>query len=75
MSVPRSSVYLMKTTTPTAADLVLGRARGHRREADLAEAALLSDVADWVDLHITADPGEAAVWGDTPIQLGGQGCQ
>jgi len=53
---------------------VLAAARGHRRAADAAEAALLADVLAWCELHVTEDPDHAATWGDSPVRLGGVGC-
>jgi len=58
----------------SAAAVVLERARGFRREADLAEAHLLSEVLAWAELHVTEDPSDAAVWDDSPVHLGGEGC-
>jgi len=64
------------TTTPvtSAAATVLAAAREHRRQANAAEAAVLADTLAWIELHITDDPADAAVWGDSPVHLGGQGC-
>src|SRR5690348_2747018 len=61
-------------TGTSDAAAVLDRARGHRHEADAAEAALLADVLAWAESHVTPDPDSAETWGDTPVLLGGQGC-
>src|SRR5690348_2895952 len=63
-----------RDTGTSAAAAVLGRARGHRHEADAAEAALLADVLAWAELHVTEDAVAAETWGDSPILLGGEGC-
>ena len=60
-------------TGTSAAAAVLDRARGHRHEADAAEAALLADVLAWA-AHVTDDPDAAETWGDSPVLLGGEGC-
>src|SRR5690348_5343970 len=63
-----------RDTGTSAAAAVLDRARGHRRDADAAEVALLADVLAWAELHVTSDPDSAETWGDTPVLLGGEGC-
>src|SRR5690348_14173733 len=63
-----------RDTGTSAAVAVLDRARGHRHEADAAEAALLADVLAWAELHVTSDPDGAETWGDSPVRLGGEGC-
>jgi len=64
------------TTTPetSAAASVLAAARESRRTADAAEADILAQTLAWIELHTTDDPTDAAVWGDTPVHLGGEGC-
>src|SRR5690348_2123595 len=61
-------------TRTSAAAAVLDRARGFRRDADMAEAHLLAEVLAWAELHVTSDPDAAETWGGSPVLLGGQGC-
>src|SRR5690348_16756986 len=63
-----------RDTGTSAAAAVLDRARGFRRDADMAEAHLLAEVLAWAELHVTSDPDAAETWGDTPVLLGGEGC-
>ncbi|MGH3411738.1 MAG: DUF222 domain-containing protein [Marmoricola sp.] len=69
---------MMSDTTTLAAAAVLAAARGSRHEADLAEAAVLSQVAVWGRLHTVTEVDDAATWhaagcGETGIPLGGEG--
>ena len=61
---------------------VLAAARRFRREANAAEAGLLSQAVEWAHLHEVHDPDEAATWWsgsktlgqDTGIPIAGDGC-
>jgi len=61
---------------PGAAE-VLAAAREHKRQAELAEVAVLNDALAWAHLHLITDhpdePGYAATWGDTPVPIAGDG--
>src|SRR5690348_2317933 len=72
--VPPILIDMTSGNDTSAAAAVLDRARGFRRDADMAEAHLLAEVLAWAELHVTSDPDGAETWGDTPVLLGGEGC-
>ncbi|HET8561438.1 MAG TPA: DUF222 domain-containing protein [Marmoricola sp.] len=69
---------MVSDTTSLGAAAVLAAARRSRREADLAEAAVLASAIEWGVLHVVSDARGAATWvtargEDTGVALGGVG--